>query len=231
MATNPTSEALGRLTRRLQQLKAAADNGDAGVIPMRHLFDLAREFTELDLPAVEQLLTDADHPPRVVAVSIMDFAARRRSTPTDRRSQLYKLYLARHDQINTWDLVDRAAPHVVGGWLWDKSRRPLYQLAASPRWWERRTAIVATWYFIRLGDLNDTFAIADSLAEDPHDLVQKAVGGWVREAGKRDPRRLRSYLDRHAATMPRTTLRYAVEKLDPESRRHYLQLKDVEPPA
>jgi len=90
--------------------------------------------------------------------------------------------------------------------------------------WERRTAIVATYYFIRLGDLHDTFAIAGLLAHDPADLVQKAVGGWVREAGKRDQPALLGFLDRYAATMPRTALRYAVEHLPPETRQHYMHL-------
>jgi 3-methyladenine DNA glycosylase AlkD len=84
---------------------------------------------------------------------------------------------------------------------------------------------VATYYFIRQGDVGDTFGIAEILANDPHDLVQKAVGGWVREAGKRDAERLHAFLSRHAATMPRTALRYAVEHLDPEQRRHYLELR------
>jgi 3-methyladenine DNA glycosylase AlkD len=211
-----------QVTARLRQLEDTANTGNGGRVPMRDLFALAREFTTLDPTSLERLLTHADHNPRMVAVSIMDFAARRKTTPTEHRGQLYDLYLNHHDRINTWAMVDRAAPHVVGGWLWDKPRQPLHQLAASPHWWERRTAIVATWYFIRLGDLDDTYAIASALADDPHHLVQKAVGGWVREAGKRDPQRLRDYLDQHAATLPRTALRYAIEHLDPATRHHYL---------
>ena len=152
----------------------------------------------------------------------MDFQARRPSTDNERRRELYELYVRRHDRIDTWDMVDRAAPYVVGGYLFDRSRAPLYTLARSSNWWERRTAIVATYYFIRQDDLDDTFAIADLLADDPEELVQKAVGGWVREAGKRDQERLLDYLDRHAATMPRTALRYAVEQLEPATRQHYL---------
>ncbi len=110
----------------------------------------------------------------------------------------------------------------MGGYLSDKSREPLYLLARSGAWPERRTAIVATYFFIRQGDVRDTFGIADVLADDPEDLVQKAVGGWVREAGKRDPGALLEFLDRHARTMPRTALRYAVEHLDPETRTRYL---------
>ena len=130
-----------------------------------------------------------------------------------------------HDRIDNWSMVDRAAPYVVGGYLWDRSREPLYELARSPRPMERRTAIVATYYFIRQHDLDDTFRIGGSLAHDPDELVQKAVGGWVREAGKQDVERLRRYLDEFAPTMPRTALRYAVEHLDASERERYLGMK------
>jgi 3-methyladenine DNA glycosylase AlkD len=161
----------------------------------------------------------------VGAVSVMDFQARAKKTPADQRRELYDLYVRRHDLIDTWDLVDRAAPHVVGGYLADKPRDQLYAFARSDAPMERRTAIVATWFFIRTDDLDDTFAIGEILAHDPDELVQKAVGGWVREAGKRDEARLRAYLDAFAATMPRTALRYAVEKLPPATRARYLALR------
>lgn len=192
---------------------------------MRHIFALAKEFIGMPPTQIDALLAAPDHESRVGAVSIMDFQARRRSTPQSRRRELYELYIRRHHLIDTWDLVDRAAPYVVGGYLADKPRDPLYDLARSANWWERRTAIVATYFFIRQGDLDDAFAIGDILAHDPEDLVQKAVGGWIREAGKRDPARLFAFLDRHASTMPRTALRYAIEHLDPELRRHYLDLR------
>jgi len=118
----------------------------------------------------------------VGAVSVMDWQARRRATPGDVRAALYELYLRRHDRIDNWDLVDRSAPYVVGGYLFDKPREPLYQLARSSSQWERRTAIVATYFFIRQGEVDDTFRIAEILVDDEADLVQKAVGGWVREA-------------------------------------------------
>jgi DNA alkylation repair enzyme len=213
---------------RLQSLQRAADASSSappGRIPMRQLFELAKDFVAASPEETEVLLDRPDHPPRVVAVSIMDFQARRTATPAARRRELYDLYLRRHDRIDTWDLVDRAAPHVVGGYLWDKSREPLYRLAASPHWYERRTSIVSTWFFIRRDDLDDTFRIAEMLANDPEDLVQKAVGGWIREAGKRDEPRLRDFLDRHAATMPRTALRFAIEQLPSATRDHYLNRK------
>lgn len=205
--------------------RLAALSPDGARVPMGRIFALAKDFLPMEPPQIESLLESSDHGTRVGAVSIMDFQARRRGTPESRRSELFELYLRRHDRIDTWDLVDRAAPYVVGGHLFDRPRDPLYTLARSVHWWERRTAIVATYYFIRKGDLDDTFAIADLLAYDHEPLVQKAVGGWVREAGKRDPARLLGYLDQHAPTMPRTALRYAVENLDPGSRSQYLGLR------
>jgi hypothetical protein len=202
--------------------RAARDPG--GTIPMRDVFALAKEFIDAGRDDIEAILDGPTHAHRVAAVSIMDFQARRRSTSPHHREELYRLYRRRHDRINTWDLVDRAAPHVVGGYLHDRSRAPLNELAASAHWYERRTAIVATWYFIRLGETGDTFRIAATLAHDPVELVQKAVGGWVREAGKRDEPALRRYLDTFAATMPRTALRYAVEKLPAPDRAYYLGL-------
>jgi hypothetical protein len=227
-ASEPIST-IAELGAQLAALQQAADESSSvrpGRIPMGQLFALAKDFIGASPEQIEVLLDRPDHPPRVVAVSVMDFQARRKTTPDSRRRDLYQLSLRRHDRIDTWDLVDRAAPHVVGGYLWDKSREPLYQLAASPHWFERRSSIVSTWFFIRRGDLDDTFCIAQILANDPHDLVQKAVGGWIREAGKRDEQRLRDYLDRNAPTMSRTALRYAVEHLLPEVRDHYLDLKN-----
>jgi hypothetical protein len=215
----PSAPSAAAFAARLDELRAA--HGPAAV-PMRAIFGLAKDQIALPVPEIERLLARPDHESRVGAVSVMDWQARAKKTPPDRRGALYDLYVRRHDLIDTWDLVDRAAPHVVGGWLADKPRDQLYVFAASTAPMERRSAIVATWFFIRTGDLDDTFAVAGILAHDPDDLVQKAVGGWVREAGKRDEERLLAYLDEFAATMPRTALRYAVEKLPPDLRAHYL---------
>jgi DNA alkylation repair enzyme len=213
-----------RFLDRLSALRHRADGESGRRIPRRDVFALAKEFVDTPPEQIEAMLDHPDFDVRTGGVCIMDFQARRRSTPPERRRDLCELYLRRHDRIDTWDLVDRAAPSVVGGYLFDRSREPLYALARSPHPMERRTAIVATYYFIRQGDLADTFAIADLLAHDPDELVQKAVGGWIREAGKRDPAPLRAFLDRHAATMPRTALRYAVEHLPEDLRQHYLAL-------
>ena len=195
-----------------------------GPVPMREIFDLAKAHIDMEPREIEALLEDDVHINKVGAVSIMDWQARRRSTIPSHRQELFDLYLRRHDRIDNWDLVDRSAPSVVGGYLVDRDRAPLYALARSNSLWERRTAIVATYAFIRQGDLDDTFAIGAILVDDPEEMVQTAVGGWIREAGKRDPKRLVAFLDQHAATMPRTTLRYAIKHLDPQQRDHYLRL-------
>ena len=194
---------------------------------MAQIFKLAREFVGLPAKEIEVLLKESSHEARVGAVSIMDYQARDKRTSDAQRRVLFELYIHNHDRIDNWDLVDRSAPYVVGGYLADKPRDILYRLARSDSPWERRTAITATYFFIRQGDVDDTFKIAELLIHDPHDLVQKAVGGWVREAGKRDRSRLFEFLDRYAATMPRTMLRYAIEQVDPTQRKYYLGLKQA----
>lgn len=200
----------------------SADNKILGVSP-GSVFPVAKQFTAMPLDEVELLLDSPYYEARLGAVSIMDFKARAKRISDDERQALYELYLRRHDRINNWDLVDRAAPHVVGGYLADKPRKVLAGLAKSSNPWERRTAIVSTWYFIRNDDTADTFKIARLLVHDQHPLVQKAVGSWVREAGKRDPDALLAYLEEFSSSMPRTTLRYAVEKLGKEQRARFMQ--------
>jgi 3-methyladenine DNA glycosylase AlkD len=174
---------------------------------------------------IEKLLESPIHEVRVGAVSIMDWQARSKKIREERRKELFDLYIRRHDRINNWDLVDRSAPYVVGGYLFDKPRDVLYKLAGSKNVWERRTAIVSTYYFIRAGAVADTFKIAEMLLNDDHDLIHKATGGWLREAGKKDPQKLLSFLDKYAGSMPRTALRYAIEHLDKKQRDYYMGLK------
>jgi 3-methyladenine DNA glycosylase AlkD len=194
-------------------------------VSMGQVFALAKEFIDMPPAEIEKLLESPVHKVRVGAVSIMDWQARSKKTPASRRKELFDLYIKRHDRIDSWDLVDRSAPYVLGGYLSDKPRDILYKLARSKSPWERRSAITATYYFIRQGDVNDTFKIGELLVHDPHDLVQKAVGGWLREAGKKDLQKLLEFLDKYAATMPRTILRYAIEHLEKEQREQYLGMK------
>lgn len=214
--------------RKYQRAFKVAEGGEEFIgVRMGQVFALAKEFIELPPAELERLLESPVHEVRAGALSIMDKQARRRRTPEARRKELFELYLRRIDRVDNWDLVDLAAPYVVGGYLSDKPRDVLYDLARSENPWERRTAIVSTGFFIRQGEVDDTFRIAELLAADNHDLVQKATGWMLREAGKRDRQRLLGFLDHHAASLPRILLRYAIEHLDQQQRTHYLGRKQA----
>jgi 3-methyladenine DNA glycosylase AlkD len=192
-------------------------------VRMASIFALAKQFVEMPVVEIEKLLQSDYYEARMGAVSIMDFQARNKKTTATRKKELFDIYIKCHDRINNWDLVDRSAPYVVGGYLVDKPRNILYKLAKSKNVWERRTAIVSTYYFIRQKDLSETFKIAELLIQDQHDLVQKAVGSWIREAGKYDKLALIEFLDSFAPSMPPTILRYAIEKLDKKEKATYLE--------
>lgn len=196
-------------------------------VRMGAVFELGKQFVGMELPQIEALLDLEIHEARAGAVKIMALQASAKKVTDELRRSLFELYLRRHDRINNWDLVDLGAARVVGGWLVDRPRDVLYSLARSENIWERRTAIVATSWFLRTGDTDDTFAIAEVLLNDKEDLIHKATGGWLRDAGRRDRPRLLEFLDVHAATMPRTALRYAIEHLDKPGRDHYLRMKDA----
>lgn len=136
----------------------------------------------------------------------------------DSAKDIVETYLASTARINNWDLVDLSASYIVGAYLLDKPRDLLYRLASSPLLWDNRIAMVSTYAFIKKGDLDDTFALALRLISHPHELMHKAVGWMLREAGKRDMARLSAFVDAHWHEMPRTMLRYAIEKY-PEAER------------
>lgn len=194
-------------------------------VRMGQLFALAKEFIEMPLDEIEKLLDSPIHEARAGALSIMAQQAKNRKTSETRRKELFDLYIRRHDRVNNWDLVDLGALYVVGRYLVDKPRDILYKLARSKNIWERRTAIVGTGHLIRQGDVADTFKIAELLLKDDEDLIHKATGWMLRAAGGSHPDKLLAFLDKHAATMPRTALRYSIEKLDKEKREHYLGAK------
>lgn len=222
-------EELKKIQRHFKSGEGEYGEGDKFIgVRMGQIFALAKEFMDMPASEIEKLLESPVHEERVGAVSIMDWQARDKKTPEERRKELFDLYIKRHDRINNWDLVDRSAPYVVGGYLFDKPRAVLYKLARSKSIWERRTAIVSTYYFIRKGEVDDTFKIAELLINDKEDLIHKAVGGWLREAGKKDRRRLLSFLAKYAATMPRTALRYAIEHFDKKLREHYMSMQKLD---
>lgn len=195
-------------------------------VRMGDVFKLAKEFIDTPVKEIEKLMESPIHEARAGAMSIMGQCAKDKKCAAERLTELYKLYIRRHDRINNWDLVDLAAYYVVGKYLADKPRDILYKLAKSKNMWERRTAILATAHFIlKQKQTDDTFKIAELLLTDKEDLVHKGTGWMLRTAGDVDRKRLLSFLDKHAATMPRVLLRYSIEKLDKKTREHYLGLK------
>lgn len=216
---------LAKIQRYFKSDVGQYSHGDAFMgVRMGDVFALAKEFIGMPVSETSKLLDHKIHEVRADGLSIMDKQARSKKTGAEQRKALCELYMKKHARINNWDLVDLAAVYVVGGYLADKPRAPLYKLARSKVMWERRTAIVATGYFIRLGEVDDTFAIAELLLKDKEDLIHKATGGWVRFAGDKDPRRLHAFLNKHAATMPRVMLRYAIEHLSEKERKKYLAM-------
>jgi len=187
-------------------------------VRMGHVFDLAKEFIDLPSEEIETLLESDIHEARAGAVSVMNKRSSHRRTTDEQRHELYALYLRRHDRINNWDLVDLGAQHLVGRYLADKPREVLYELASSDNLWERRTALYATFHFVRQGDTRDALALVERLIEDPEDLIQKAAGAVLRSVGGDE---LLAFLDRYAAQMPRTMLTTAMEHLTAEQKTHY----------
>jgi len=184
---------------------------------------ICRDCGDVPLTQIRPLLRSRVHEDRSVALMLLvESFARADAT---RRRRIYEFYLGHTAFINNWDLVDLSAPQVVGGFLADRSRAPLRRLARSRSLWERRIAIVATFHFIRQNDVDETFRIADLLLEDEHDLIHKATGWMLREVGKRDSNALRGYLRTRASRMPRTALRYAIERFPPAERRRWLLVK------
>jgi 3-methyladenine DNA glycosylase AlkD len=229
LRAHQSDEELRKIQRYFKSGAGEYGEGDQFLgVRMGQVFALAKEFIELAPTEIELLLASDLHEVRAGALSIMDKQGRRPKTPEPRRKELSDLYLRRMDRINNWDLVDLAAPFVMGRYLIDKPRDVLYGLARSPNLWERRTAIVSTAYFIRQGEVEDTFRIAEVLLDDTEDLIHKATGGWLRAAGGVDPPRLLAFLDQQAATMPRVMLRYAMEHLDPAQRAQYLRRKPAD---
>jgi 3-methyladenine DNA glycosylase AlkD len=204
-------------------LTSGDDDAVLGV-RMGQVFALAKEFMDMPLDEVETMLVSPYHEMRVGAVSIMDFQARSKKTTGARRKELFDLYIRRHDRINTWDLVDRSAPWVVGSYLFDKPRKVLYKLAKSKKMPERRSAIVSTLYFIGKGDVDDAFKLAELLLHDTEDLIHKAVGWALRFAGDKDRKELVKFLEKHAASMPRVTLRYALEHFAAKQKAYYMKM-------
>jgi 3-methyladenine DNA glycosylase AlkD len=196
--------------------------GDVFVgVSVPELRRLAREFQDLPAREVGALLKSVVHEERAAALLILV----RRYPRGDRKEQerIYKLYMDHLRYINNWDLVDVSAEHVVGAFLKNKSKRPLYHLSRSKNLWERRVSILATFHYIKGNEFAETLKIAEMLLTDEEDLIHKAVGWMLREVGKRDLATEERFLKKHYRTMPRTMLRYAIERFPEPKRQRYLK--------
>jgi 3-methyladenine DNA glycosylase AlkD len=217
-ANKATAEVLQRYFKT-----GAGEYGEGDVfigIKVPPLRRLSAEFERAPLKTVQALLKSKIHEERTLALMILvrKFA----DADEDLRKQIYDVYLAHTLFINNWDLVDGSAPYIVGPFLWKRDRGALYVFAKSASLWERRIAIISTFYFIRQNDFADALRLAEILLADEHDLIHKAVGWMLREIGKRNIAAAESFLKKHSRTMPRTTLRYAIERFPELQRRKYL---------
>jgi 3-methyladenine DNA glycosylase AlkD len=183
---------------------------------------IAKAYRDLPLTDIEALLADKIHERRLAALEILVMRFERGDDAA--REEAVRFYLFHLDRVNNWDLVDGSAPYLLGEWLADGNgdEALLDTMARSTHLWTQRVAIVSTYAFIKRGTLQPTFRIATILLRHPHDLIHKAVGWMLREAGKKDRSALETFLDKHAATMPRTMLRYALEKFEPAARVWYM---------
>lgn len=182
---------------------------------------LVKAHPDTSLKDIQSLLHAAIHEERLLALLLMVQQYQRGDSAL--RQTLYKLYLSSTAFINNWDLVDASAEHIVGAWLDTRSRQPLYKLARSQSLWERRIAIMATFHFIKQGEFDETLIIAELLLNDQHDLIHKAVGWMLREIGKRNQEVEEGFIKRHYHAMPRTMLRYAIERFPEKRRQAYLK--------
>lgn len=190
-------------------------------IRVPQLRKLSKKHEQLAVDSVEHLLESRYHEDRLVALLIL--VRRFAKADETEKERIYSTYLRNTHRINNWDLVDASAEHIVGGWLADRDRSPLTRLAASPVLWERRISIMATFHFIKAGDFTDTLRISALLLHDAEDLLHKAVGWMLREVGKRDLDTEESFLRDVYKGMPRTMLRYAVERFPEPRRKAYLR--------
>lgn len=182
---------------------------------------IAREFRPLSLPDVRRLMQSKVHEERSLATEILRLKFQE-GGPRE-QGEIFRFYFRNRGYISSWDCVDGSAPYIVGRYLLDREKKLLYRLAGSPRIWDRRIAIVATLWFIRHGKIRDTLELAKMLLRDKEDLIHKAAGWMLREVGKQDIRALEDFLSAHSSVMPRTMLRYAIERFPEAQRRNYLR--------
>jgi 3-methyladenine DNA glycosylase AlkD len=189
-------------------------------ITVPELRRVAKDFKELPFVELATLLRSSVHEHRFIALKILVLQYERGDAK--KKEEVCRFYLKNIKSINNWDLVDTSAPYILGEYLLNKDKKILYKLVRSKNIWERRISIISTFMLIREGKYNDSLKLAEILLKDKHDLIHKAVGWMLREIGKRSPETEHAFLEKYCGIMPRTMLRYAIEKFPPEKRREYL---------
>lgn len=218
LASAADPERAGNLARFFKTAKGQYGHGDRFIgLTVPAIRRIAHQYIHLPVADVEKLLASPIHEHRFVALEILVAQYER-----EKSKAIFDFYLKHTKFVNNWDLVDTSAPYIVGQHLLTRPRKILYRLAKSRNLWERRIAIVSTMMFIRAGELEDTFAIAKLLLTDHHDLIHKAVGWMLREAGKQSKPALLRFLKANYAALPRTTLRYAIERFPAAERKRLL---------
>jgi 3-methyladenine DNA glycosylase AlkD len=185
---------------------------------------IAKENISLSILDTKQLVRSKYHEERLLGLLILVNKYKKAATDAE-KEKIYQVYITHFKYINNWDLVDVTCPHIVGIHLMNKDRAILYTWAKSEDLWIKRIAMITNWWFVRKGDLSEVFKISKILLTDEHDLIHKAVGWMLREAGKKDMNSLESFLKIHYEKMPRTMLRYAIEKFPERKRQSYLKGK------
>lgn len=188
---------------------------------------IAIKYHSLPLNEVEKLIKSEIHEERLIALLLLVYNYQLANKNGDNKTKkgIYNFYIKSTKYINNWDLVDLSCHKIIGNYLLDKPRDILYHLSKSNNLWERRISIISTFAFITNNDFKDSIKLAELLIKDPHDLIHKAVGWMLREVGKKGPPTLKSFLQKHYKSMPRTMLRYAIEKLPEKERKAYLKGK------
>jgi 3-methyladenine DNA glycosylase AlkD len=192
-------------------------------IPVPEQRKVAKRYIDLTLNDLQELLSSKIHEHRLTALLIL--VSKYEKADNSGKDEIFSFYLKNTEYVNNWDLVDLSAPKIVGDYLFNKDTSILFKLAKSNNLWERRIAVLSTFKFIRNNDFEDALSISELLLDDKHDLIHKAVGWMLREIGKRDQEIEERFLSRYCMQMPRTMLRYAIEKFDENKRKFYLAQK------
>ncbi|MFA6022825.1 MAG: DNA alkylation repair protein [Candidatus Pacearchaeota archaeon] len=221
MKSKSDSEKAKLLQRFFKTGKGEYGEGDVFmgiVVPEQR--KIAKKYLQLDINDIQKLINSKIHEERLIALLILVEKYKK----SEDKEKIFDFYLKNTKNINNWDLVDLSAPNIVGNFLLDKNRKILYHLAKSDSLWDKRISIISTATFIRENQLEDTLKISEILLNDKHDLIHKAVGWMLREVGKRDKKALEDFLNENVKIMPRTMLRYSIEKFPESERQRYLKI-------